>query len=390
MISDIYWVDARSEINLPDIALERASFFQNNISLVNKLKQLIQKSGILDNVVKNDQVAVKMHWGAQTTTRTLRSIFIRKIVELLKEKGASVFVTESCGLGMLDQRSFGIGRLHHAQEAGYTFETCLAPLIPADGLRGFNYKKVEVQGQQLKEVYIAKMIAEADKVISVAHVKGHPRSGLGAALKNIGVGCAAKPSKFMIHFYEEFPEIDQTKCNQCGKCREICPAGAITDGYSILPELCMNYRCLGCYEACHSQQKAVPLSWCSTQDTAIRIVDSVKAVMDTVGRENFSFLNFVLDVSPVCDCVPYSDTPFVPDIGILAGLDPLAIDKASLDLINQAPHLPESVLLEPSENKIKTIYADSFGADPFDLIEAAEKLELGNIKYALHKIVLNK
>jgi hypothetical protein len=387
-MSELYWVDARAEINLPEVALGTASFFQYDLSLVSKLKQLIQNSGILDNIdiQKNDNVAIKMHWGTQTTTRTLRSIFIRKVVELVNERGANAFITESAGLGMHNPRCYGIGRLHHAQEAGYTFETCLAPLIPADGLRGFDYQKVEVQGQQLKEVYIAKAIAEADKVISVAHVKGHPRAGLGAALKNLGVGCAAKPSKFRIHFYEDFPEIDQTKCSQCGKCREICPAGAITEDFSIISELCEGYRCLGCQEACRNQQQAVNLTWCNARDTAIRIVDTAKAVIDTVGKENFAFLNFILDVSPVCDCAPYSDTPFVPDIGILAGLDPLAIDKASLDLINQAPILPNSILSEPSENKIKTIYADSFEADPFDLIEAAEKLQLGNIKYNLQKI----
>jgi len=385
-LSELYWVDARAELNLPDVALGRASFFQYDLSLVSKLKQLILKSGILDNIEKHDHVALKMHWGTETTTRTLRSIFIRKIVELLNEKGAYTFITESAGLGMLNSRCYGVGRLRLAQEAGYTFETCLAPLIPADGLQGFDYKLVKVNGQQLKEIYVAKMIAEADKVISVAHVKGHPRAGLGAALKNIGVGCAAKPSKFRIHLYQEYPQIDLTKCNKCGKCRNICPASAITDGYSILPERCKDYRCLGCDEACRSQQKAVLLKWCNAKDCAIGIVDTAKAVMDTIGKENFAFLNFLLDISPVCDCAPYSDTPFVPDIGILAGSDPLAIDKASLDMINQAPSLPGSVLSEPSENKLKTIYADSFNADPFDLIEAADKLKLGNMKYSLNKV----
>ena len=384
-MSEIFYTDARAEIPLPEVAKGRISFFQAELSLVNKMGKLIRESGILDIVEKGDNVAVKMHWGTHSTTRTIRSIFIRKVVELLNEKGAYVFITESAGLGRIGPRSFGIGRLRDAQVAGYTFETCLAPLIPADGLKGFNYKRVKVNGQQLKEVYVAEMIAEADKVISCAHVKGHPRSGMGASLKNIGVGCVSKPSKFMIHFYEEFPKIDLSKCDKCGKCREICPADGITDGYSIIPELCQDYRCLGCYEVCRDK-RAIPLTWCSSKDTSIRIVDAAKAVIDTVGKDNFAFLNFLLDISPMCDCSPYSDTPVVPDLGILAGFDPLAIDIASLDLINSAPYLAGSVLSAPTDNKFAAIYADSFESDPYYLVEAAKKLKLGNIEYTLHKL----
>lgn len=384
-MSKIFYTDARAEIPLSEVYKGHISFFKPELSLVNKMKKIIQKSGILDIVEKNDHVAVKMHWGTQSTTRTIRSIFIRKVVEMLNEKGAYVFITESSGLGILRPRCFGIGRLRHAQEAGYTYETCLAPLIPADGLQGFNYVRVKVKGQQLKEVYVAKMIAEADKVISLAHVKGHPRTGIGASIKNIGVGCVAKPSKFKIHFYDEYPKIDKDKCNECGKCREICPADSITDEYYINPEICKDYRCLGCYEVCR-EQRAIPLTWCNSKDTTIRIVDSAKAVIETVGKENFAFLNFILDVTPVCDCVPYSDTPFVPDLGILAGFDPLAIDKASLDMINQAQILSGSILTENVDNKIAAIYADSFECDPFHLIEAAKKLQLGNTEYFLQKI----
>ncbi|MFX1295314.1 MAG: DUF362 domain-containing protein [Promethearchaeota archaeon] len=384
-MSEIYYTDARADISLRDIAWGRLSFFQSDFSLVNKMEKLILKSGILDIVEKNDNVAVKMHWGTFSTTRTIRSIFIRKVVELLNERGAYVFITESVGLGMKNPRNYGIGRLKAAQIAGYTFETCLAPLIPADGLQGFDYKRVKVDGLQLKEVYVAKMIADADKVISCAHFKGHPRTGIGGAIKNLGVGAVAKPSKFMIHYYEDYPKIDNSKCDKCGKCREICPAGAITEEYSINPEICCDYRCLGCNEVCRDKG-AIPLNWCNNQDTAIRIADATKAVINTVGAENFAFLNYILDVTPVCDCAPYSDTPFVPDIGILAGTDPLAIDKASLDLINQAPTLPGSVMPEDSQNKITSIYAKSFKCDPNYLLDASQKLKLGNSKYTLQKI----
>jgi uncharacterized Fe-S center protein len=349
------------------------------------MEKIIRKSGIFDTIEKDDHVALKMHWGTLTTTRTIRSIFIRKVVELLHEKAAYVFITESAGLGMGAPRCYGIGRLKAAQVAGYTFETCLAPLIPADGLQGFAHKLVKVDGIQLKEVYVAKMIADADKVISCAHVKGHPRGGIGGAIKNLGVGCVAKPSKYMIHFYDDTPQIDLSKCDKCGKCREICPAGAITDGYSIIPELCKDYRCLGCNEVCRGKG-GIPLQWTGGVDTPTRIADAAKAVINTVGPENMAYLNFVLDVTPVCDCVPYSDQPVVPDIGILAGADPVAIDKASLDLINASPIIPTSLLSEPVEDKLAAVYADSFQCDPNTILEVAHKLQLGNLEYLLQKI----
>ncbi|MHA1265817.1 MAG: DUF362 domain-containing protein [Candidatus Helarchaeota archaeon] len=387
MVSELYFTDARADVPLPEIAQGQVSFFRPEYSLVNKMARLIEKSEIFNMIEKGDHVAVKMHWGTFSTTRTIRSIFIRKVIELLKEKGAYVFITESAGLGLGKPRCYGVGRLYAAQVAGYTFETCLAPLIPADGLQGFNHKLVKVEGQQLKEVYVAKMIAEADKVISCAHVKGHPRGGIGGAIKNIGVGCVAKPSKFMIHFYDDVPFIDLENCIKCGKCREVCPGGAISDGYSIDPELCKDFRCLGCYEVCRETGTgAIPLQWTGGKDTPIRIADAAKAVIDTVGGENMAYINFLLGISPICDCVPYSDLPFVPDIGILVGQDPVAIDKASLDLINQAPIIPTSILTEPVENKIATIYANSFQCDPFHIIEAAHQLNLGSLTYKMHHL----
>ncbi|HUX99371.1 MAG TPA: DUF362 domain-containing protein [Candidatus Deferrimicrobium sp.] len=383
-MSEIFWIDARSEVDLPAVAQGKVTFFQDELSLVNKLQKLIEKSEMLALIDKDDQVAVKMHWGTETTTRTIRSIYVRKVVELLKTKSKYVFLTESAGLGLGYTRNYGVGRLQLAQIAGYTFETCLAPLVPADGLYGFNHKLVKVDGIQLKEVYVAKAIAEADKVIVLSHVKGHPRGGLGASIKNLGVGCVAKPSKYMLHIYDETPQIDETKCNKCNKCVEICPAGAI-DGYSINPDICKDYRCIACVEACR-EQRAIKLNWCSARDTAIRIADCAKAVVDTVRAENIGYINCILDVSPICDCAPYSDTPFVPDLGILAGFDPVAIDKASLDLINQAPILPGSVLTTSTDNKIGSIYASSFETDPFTIIEAAKKLQLGSLNYSLIKI----
>ncbi|MHA1428671.1 MAG: DUF362 domain-containing protein [Candidatus Helarchaeota archaeon] len=384
-MSEIYYTDARADVPFVEVAHGRQSWFQPGFSLIKKMEKMIQKSRILNIIEKGDQVALKMHWGTLTTTRLIRSIFIRKIVEMIHEKSAYAFLTESVGLGMGKPRNYGVGRLQLAQVAGYTYETCLAPLIPADGLQGFDHKLVKVDGQQLKEVYVAKMIAEADKVISVAHVKAHPRGGIGGALKNLGVGCVAKPSKYMIHVYNEYPQIDKSICDKCGKCREICPADAITEDYEILPERCKDYRCVGCNEVCRGKG-AIPLKWTDSKDASIRFADAAKAVIETVGNENLAYLNLILDVTPVCDCVPFSDLPVVPDLGVLAGLDPLAIDKASLDLINRAPIVPGSVLTESVENKLAAIYTNSFQSDPNYLMEAAQKLKLGSLEYILHKI----
>jgi len=368
--SQVYFTDSRAPVDQPD------RWYQPRLSTVSKLERLITKSGILDNISKGDQVAIKTHFGIHGTTKPLRPVFIRKVVQMVKDRGGMPFVTETTGLGMTKERSFAVSKIETAEENGYTSQTLSAPIIIADGLKGFDGVEVQVNGLQLKKVYVARHVAEADKVISLAHFKGHMNSGFGGALKSIGVGCVAKTSKYDLHIHEP-PVINPERCTKCGACLEICPVDAIKD-WKIDPTKCI--RCQGCAEVC--KDGAIPLNWVSSRDLSERFVDCAKAVIDCVGKENFRYVNFLLDITPHCDCCPYSDNPIVPDIGILTSDDILAIDKASVDMVNQAPILPNS-MAQNGEDKFHGIFEWTHSRHQ---LEAAEKLGLGSMKYEVIKV----
>ncbi|MDY6965265.1 MAG: DUF362 domain-containing protein [Halobacteriota archaeon] len=369
-MSKVYFVDTRAVIE------SKGRWYQPELGAVNKLEKLIKASDALDFIEARDVVAIKSHFGVYGTSKPLRSVFMRKVARMVQEKGARPFLTESCGLGMKQDRSFAVGRIDIAEENGYTHQTVAAPIIIADGMWGFDHVRTEIDGEQLSEIYVAKAIAEADKVISLAHFKGHMEGGFGGAVKNLGVGCVAKRSKYDIHI-TGFPKINLEKCNKCYKCVDMCPAAAINEDIKLDEQKCI--KCNGCMEVC--EPRAIRVRFNESEDTSIRIVDCAKGVIDLIGPEKFYFFNFLMDITPGCDCCPYSDNPIVPDLGILASKDPLAIDKASVDLVNAAPTLPGS-MAEGHEEKLGGMWQTNPGYQ----LKAAKKRNIGSIDYEMIEV----
>jgi len=359
---DVFYVDSRA------VVLEPEKWYQPKLSLVSKLRRLIDESGILDGIQKGDIVAVKTHFGDRGTTKTLRSVYIRSVVEKVIEAGGRPFVTETTGLGMIRPRSTAIGRLEIAEENGYTQQTLKAPILIADGLLGLDFVEVSIDGRYLKRIYVAKAIAEADAVVFCTHFKLHMQSGIGGSIKNVGVGCVAKPSKFDLHA-RGWPRIAAEKCTKCGKCVEICPVNAIED-YRIVEDRCL--RCTGCSEVC--REDAVEIEWLLGREVGERIVECAKGV--SMIAKNFAFLNFVLDVTPHCDCHPYSDNPLISDVGILASKDMVSIDRASLDLYKKAQPINDLFSKERFWH----------WTDPERMLDYAEELGLGKQDYRLVRV----
>ena len=320
-MSNVFYVNPRAEVTDP------TKWYQPQLSMVSKLNRLIDESGILDIISKGDLVAVKTHFGERGTTKTVRSVFLRAVVEKVRELGGRPFVTETTGLGLTRLRISAFGRLEIAEENGYTQQTVKAPILIADGLLGFDFVEVPVNGKHINKVRVAKAIAECDAVICVTHFKLHMQAGIGGSIKNVGVGCVAKPSKFDIHM-SRLPEINEN-CTKCGKCVEICPAKAIED-YKIVEEKCL--KCTGCAEVC--EDNAVNLYWVYGREVGERLVECARGVLNATSK--FAYLNFLMDITPHCDCHPFSDIPIVSDLGIMASNDMVAIDKASVDMYRKA------------------------------------------------------
>jgi uncharacterized Fe-S center protein len=231
----------------------------------------------------------------------------------------------------------------------------------------------------LDRVYLGKLCTEADKIIVLSHFKGHIETGFGGAIKNVGVGCAAKPSKYGIHFknWNEPPVIDLNKCTKCNTCIEICPSQAI-ENYQILKEKCK--LCWGCGDSC--EHEAVKIEWITPSETQKRACDVVRAMFDVVGKENIHYINLMMDLTPSCDCVPHSDTPVYPDIGFFIGRDIVAIDKACIDALRDVPLInkPYSECLTFEQYWEKT-----GGPKLLEFISAAKALDLGSEEYELIK-----
>jgi hypothetical protein len=230
-------------------------------------------------------------------------------------------------------------------------------------------------------VYIGSEVVRADAIVSAAHFKGHELSGFGGTIKNLGMGCASRKGKLAQHSTVS-PKVSKKKCEACGECVEYCAQEAISlddEKAQIDPKKCVG--CGECIIICPNQ--AIQIKWDQAIPVFLENMVEYTAGVLKGKNEAATFLNFIIQVSPACDCYPHNDAPIVPDIGIVASSDPVAIDQASADLVNQAEGLPNSSLtknLRPGEDKFRALYPQ---VDWELQLDYAEKIGLGTRDYEL-------
>ncbi len=368
MNSKVYFIDLR------------ASFREN---FIKKLGRLLDTAGLSDCIKKRDLVAVKLHFGEIGNTAFIRPVFLQKIVKTIKSVGGTPFLTDTNTL-YSGTRSDSPHHLITAIQNGFAYSVVQAPVIIADGLRGKSETAVRIDQKNFKKVYIGSDIIEADALISVTHFKGHELTGFGGTIKNLGMGCASRKGKLALHSTVS-PKIVRKKCVGCGDCIDHCSQSAISlvDEKAVIdPE-----KCIGCGEC---------IIICPNEAPQVQWNQSIPVFMEklveyTIGvlkdkEDKKLFVNFITDVSPACDCCPYNDAPVVGDIGILASTDPVAIDQASVDLVNRQTALSDTCLKKntgPGEDKFKGIYPK---VDWEIQLDYAQSLGLGSRQYKLEKI----
>jgi len=352
-------------------------------NLHTKLERLTEQAGLPEVISNGDLVAIKMHFGEKGGHAYIRPTFVRRIVDQVKDLNGKPFLTDSSTL-YPGERKEAVSALTCAIENGFAYAVVNAPLIMSDGLRGHSSQRIKVPGDLLNEVDIGLEIIEADALIVLSHFKCHELTGFGGAIKNLAMGCSSREGKLEQHSTVG-PTIAEEECITCGDCLKACAHDAIdlSSGKAVLDA----ERCVGCGRCITScESKAIKVQWSENAATVMKKMAeySLGALSGKANKQ--LFVNFITQVSPSCDCHGHTDAPIVPDIGIVASTDPVALDQACADLVNQAHGLPGTAMKtghEPGRDKFRGVYPH---IDWEVQLQHGEKVGLGQRAYELVRL----
>jgi uncharacterized protein len=358
----------------------RARSFQDNKQ--NRTMGLFDAAGMDEVIQKGDLTAIKIHFGERGNDSYVNPVLVRPIAERIRALGAKPFLTDTNTL-YGGSRANAVDHLQTATEHGFAPEVAGAPAIIADGLQGGNFREIAIDRKHFRHVKIAAEIASANSMIVVSHFKAHLPAGFGGAIKNLGMGCAPSLGKAEQHSAK--PIFNAKICSGCRSCMEGCPQRAITVEKRISAvdyNLCTG--CGKCLRTCPTH--ALDFDWFVEVPPFMERMTEYAFGAIKGKEERVGFFNFLLNITPDCDCVPWSDCPIVPDIGILASRDPVAIDQASYDLVNGQMGLTNSLLQtnhEPGKDKFLGVWESTLGNIQLDY---GTKIGLGNKEYQLIEI----
>jgi len=353
-------------------------------SLLDKMERMLKAAGLLEIDYKGKFVALKLHFGEPGNLSYLRPNFAARVASLIKAAGGLPFLTDSNTL-YSGRRSDAVNHLRSASENGFNPLSTGCDVVIADGLRGNDAREIEIGMKNVKRAKIGAAIAEADIVVSLSHFKGHELTGFGGALKNLGMGSGSVAGKREMHA-DSKPVIMRENCVGCGACVADCAQSAISldsEGKAVI-----NYsKCVGCGQCIVSCVHGAAVAGSNSVSCQEKIAEYAYAVLK--GKPHFH-VSFVMDVSPNCDCWGHNDAPIVPNIGILASGDPVALDRACFDLVNKAPALPASAASGHSAGgggrNGDVFQAAHPGMDGLLGLDYAESIGLGTQDYELKKV----
>ena len=369
MASKVYFADLRADVHE---------------NLQQKLTRLMKTAGMGDIDFRDKFVAIKLHFGEPGNLAFLRPNWARTVADFVKERGGKPFLTD-CNTLYVGGRKNALDHMDSAMLNGFNPMTTGCQIIIADGLKGSDEVEVPVVGgEYVKNAKIGRAVMDADVFISLTHFKGHEEAGFGGCLKNIGMGCGSRAGKMEQHNAGK-PHVAQKHCIGCGQCRKICAHGApiIENGKAHID----HDKCVGCGRCIAICPKdAVRINWDETTINLNRkIAEYTKAVVD--GRPCFH-ISLVIDVSPNCDCRPENDMAIVPNVGMFASFDPVALDMACVDAVNAQTPLRGSAA---DDAHAKAHVHDHFQRLHPDTnwrscLEHGEKIGIGTREYELIKI----
>jgi len=340
---------------------------EDDQSVCSRVEKAIDENDFFSFIQPKDMVAIKTHFGEQTTTGYVRPLYFKMMGDIIKRKNGIPFLTETSTL-YRGRRTNAVEHMAFAYEHGFTPENTGLPIIMADGLLGDQEIEVKMDGRLYPTVKIASLIVKSQALIMVSHFTGHLLSGFGAALKNMGMGCSSRRGKLIQHSTAR-PSIVRRKCIACEECIKWCPQDAISmiDGKAEIDKS----KCIGCGECLAvCRFDAVNYNWSETYDNIQRkIVEHAMGVHKNKEKKSI-YINFLNRISKDCDCMGRTEK-VSPDIGVLISFDPVAVDAASLGLVEEKTGRRFSKLAYDISYKEQIDYARElgFGNADYEIIE---------------------
>ncbi|MBI5602520.1 MAG: DUF362 domain-containing protein [Deltaproteobacteria bacterium] len=359
---NVYWIKGRSE------TCEK--------NLISKIDTLLSLEELASLVVPEISLAIKFNLSEMGYGHYLPPVIFSTLFEKTRSQGAKPLLTDGCSLykgSRFDGYSWVDGALLQGFSSGETFHN---QLLQSGGYTNEEGKFWPADGRHLAGIDIGSLLTDTGNLIVVSHITAHPLLGIAGALYNLGLGFLTASGKLKVHACLQI-EYEAEKCDHCGICLSFCPTKAMAGEpgrVTFDPRVCN--RCLGCFVSCpsraiHIQPEGLPIF----QEC---VIEAAQTVLSQLRGKAF-FINFLSSVTPQPDEFPFSDIPFVPDLGIIASSDPVAVDWATTQMILRSPGIPGSIaqdlkVLDKGEDKIKAIT----GQTPEHLLAYAEQSGLGS------------
>lgn len=287
---------------------------------------------LLDKIVKTQNISLekyaplKVHFGEKGNKTFISSKNYSGIINYLKTNNTESAFIETNVL-YRGERTTKINHIKLAKDHGFTD----LPIVIADGEHGEDYELVEINKNHFRQCKIAKKIANQNQIIVLSHFKGHALAGFGGAIKQLAMGCASRGGKLDQHA-NSIPKVSYLKCKSCNACVNNCPEAAIilSSKAKIIKDKCIG--CASCMAIC--PHNAISTNWLGSLSSSFneRLAEYAYAAQK---NKNNIYITFAFNITRGCDCEGHSMKPFVDDLGIFASTDPVAIDKACLDVLDK-------------------------------------------------------
>jgi len=361
-MANVYWIKGRSQ-----------GVHQSAVSKIAALLELPEFARLL---VPDESLALKINLSEVGYSHYLPPVIVATLFDNLRARGIRPVVTDSGSL-FKGSRFTGFDWMNTALVTGYSpGETFSNQLLLVGGYTNEEGKFYEAEGNHLGGVELGSLVTDTGNLAILSHVTAHPLLGLGGAMCNLGLGLLTATGKSRVHSFLEI-EYDEEKCNNCRVCLPYCPTAAITAAdpkIAFHPEICNG--CLGCFMTC--PEGAMSVKPDGIQAFQECVVEAAHTVIQNM-RGGAVFLNFLSSVTPQTDEYPFSDIPFIPDLGILASEDPVAVDWVTYQMINRSPGVSGSIaetlnVLEKGQDKLQAVT----GQSPANWLQYAETMNLGS------------